>query len=52
MEKTLPIHLSDLRKELALELLQVAKENETYILPLEVAVGTVLGTPMPKDWHK
>ena len=52
MEKTLPIHLSDLRQEIAKELMQVCKENESYILPIEVALGTVLKKPVPAGWNK
>lgn len=52
MEKTLPIHLSDLRQEIAKQLLQVCKENESYVLPIEVALGTVLGNPVPQGWNK
>ena len=52
MEKTLPIYLSDLRQEIAEQLLQVCKENESYILPIEVVLGTVLGRPVPGDWAK
>lgn len=52
MEKTLPIHLMELRQEIAQELMQVCKENESYVLPLEVALATALGRPIPTGWGK
>ena len=43
--------LYQLREEIAQELLAIAKQNESYILPIEVAVGTALNRPMPEAWR-
>ena len=52
MEKTLEIHLQDLRNEIAQEIFRVAKNNDLYSLPLEVIYPIVRGTKLPEQFDK
>jgi hypothetical protein len=39
LEKTLEVHLQELREQIAQEIEQVAKENDTQIIPLGIALS-------------
>ncbi len=43
LEKTLEVHLQELREQIAQEIEQVAKENDTQIIPLGIALSIARG---------
>ncbi len=40
-----------LRQQIAEELLEIAKQNDSQILPVFIAVTTVLNRPIPEEWR-